>query len=342
MIGYCGLPGSGKSYGAVANVILNSIKSGRVVYTNLALKLDVIKQDYPDANIHLFTNEDVQQDDQFLINIEHGAVIVIDEAWRFWPSGLAVNRMSEAQKSFFTEHRHRVGKDGYTTEIVLITQDFAQVCIFVRSLISDTYRTVKMSNIGLGNKYRVDVYSGCVTGQNPPKSSRTRKLFGKYKPSVYKYYLSHTKNNTDFESGLESSPDKRNNFFKSGAFFMGIIGLLGMIFAFNYLISTFKSGDGIDYTKHNKDRKQQSEINSQKDSIEDNSTQELKPSTGVVRHTKSNNKTESPKWVLKSVVGHVAIIYSDSGVSRSISINNCELIDFEYFCTVDGEEVTRW
>src|SRR5690554_4502360 len=85
--------------------------------------------------------------------------------------------------------------------------------MFVRQLVEETYRAVKLTAIGQRNRYRVDVYMGAATGQRPGKP--IRQLYGKYKPEIYQYYKSHTRNKTDFAAGMEEKADDRANVLKS-------------------------------------------------------------------------------------------------------------------------------
>ncbi|GGY83555.1 zonular occludens toxin domain-containing protein [Marinobacter zhanjiangensis] len=215
IVGYSGLPGSGKSYGVVENVIIPSLEVGRHIITNIPLKLGRLADDYPDGKITVFNNQDAENDPQFFSLDKHpaGAIWIIDEAWRFWKSGMKATNIPQCQKEFFTEHRHAVGEDGRTNEIVLVTQDLAQLCAFVRQLVEETYRAVKLTAIGQRNKYRVDVYMGAATGQKP--GTPMRQLYGKYKPEIYQYYKSHTRNKTDFAAGMEEKADDRANILKS-------------------------------------------------------------------------------------------------------------------------------
>lgn len=133
---------------------------------------------------------------------------------------MKATNIPQCQKEFFTEHRHNVGPDGRTNEIVLVTQDLAQLCAFVRGLVEETYRAVKLTAIGQKNKYRVDVFMGAATGQKPGKPMR--QLYGSYKPEIYQYYKSHTRNKTDFAAGMEEKADDRANVLKHPLIKFGI------------------------------------------------------------------------------------------------------------------------
>lgn len=224
IVGYSGLPGSGKSYGVVQNVILPALESGRHVITNIPLKIGRLSDDYPKGKVTIFDNKTAECDEDFFNanNWPPGVIWVIDEAWRFWKSGMKATHIPQSQKEFFTEHRHFVGEDGRTNEIVLVTQDLGQMCAFVRDLVEETYRAVKLSAVGQKNRFRVDVYTGAATGQKPGKPMR--ELYGKYKPEVYQYYKSHTRNKTEFAAGMEEKADKRANVLRSPLIWAGIPG----------------------------------------------------------------------------------------------------------------------
>lgn len=220
IVAYVGLPGSGKSYGVVENVIIPALKDGRKIITNIPLKLGYLSEDFPKGSVIQFDSS-VSDDFWNLNNQPSGAVFIIDEAWRYWPSGLKASNMPETARQFFTEHRHVVGDDGRTNEIILVTQDLQQIAAFVRNLVEETYRARKLSAVGQRNKYRVDVYAGAAVGQKP-QGEPLRQLFGTYKKEIFRYYQSHTHNKTGYSSGMEEKPDKRANLFKS-AFFTVVV-----------------------------------------------------------------------------------------------------------------------
>ena len=222
IVGYSGLPGSGKSYGVVENVVIPALEAGRHIITNIPLKLGRLSDDYPQGKVTIFDNKEAEDDPTFFDLERHpaGVIWIIDEAWRFWKSGMKATNIPQCQKEFFTEHRHNVGEDGRTNEIVLVTQDLAQLCAFVRGLVEETYRAVKLTAIGQKNKYRVDVFMGAATGQKPGKPMR--QLYGSYKPEIYQYYKSHTRNKTDFAAGMEEKADDRANVLKHPLIKFGI------------------------------------------------------------------------------------------------------------------------
>lgn len=223
---YVGLPGHGKSYGVVANVILPALRQKRLVYTNIPMNEDHCLNQLGMAPVP-FSIDDLLKNPNWFTNVfTAGAVLVLDECWRLWPSGLKANNVREGDKTFLAEHRHMVGENGFSTEIYLVTQDLSQLAMFVRSLIESTIRMVKLTNLGLDKRFRVDMYSGCVTGSKPPVSKREREIHGgKFKQEIYDFYKSHTKSETGF-AGDETKTDKRFNIFKGFGIKLGLIFII--------------------------------------------------------------------------------------------------------------------
>lgn len=245
IVAYVGRTGSGKSYGVVENVIIPALKAGRHIVTNIPLKVGYLTDDFSKGKITQFDPKAPLEDSEFF-NPDNfaGCIVVIDEAWRYWSVGTKANKIPEMQKGFFTEHRHYVGEDGRTTEIVLVTQSLDQIANFVRELIEDTYRATKLSALGMSKSYKIDVFTGCQKGLSGGTPNRT--LQGTYKPEIFKYYKSHTKNKTDFAAGMEEKSDNRNNIFKS-KFFLIVIpaAILIIIFAIINLFSYFTVDENI-------------------------------------------------------------------------------------------------
>jgi zona occludens toxin len=230
---YVGLPGSGKSYGVVEYVVMAALADNRRIWTNIPLNLQTLSVAFPDApQPVVFKSEQITDDPEFFQQtFEAGATIIIDEAWRFWPAGLKPNNMLEGHKSFFAEHRHMVGADGESTEIIIVTQDLSQICTTIRNLTETTYRAVKLVAIGSNKKYRIDIYQGAVTGPNPPEKLRVRQLFGSYKPNIYQHYQSQTM--SDAKGHVkEKTADKRINILNSKWLLIGapvLVTLMGLM-----------------------------------------------------------------------------------------------------------------
>lgn len=226
IIAYVGLPGHGKSYGVVANVILPALRQKRLVYTNIPMNEEHCLNQLGMAPVPFTIDDLLKNPNWFTTVFTSGAVLVLDECWRLWPSGLKASNVREGDKTFLAEHRHMVGENGFSTEIYLVTQDLSQLAMFVRALVESTIRMVKLTNLGLDKRFRVDMYSGCVTGSKPPVSKREREIHGgKFKKEIYDFYKSHTKSETGF-AGDETKTDKRFNIFKGFGIKLGLVFII--------------------------------------------------------------------------------------------------------------------
>ncbi len=241
---YSGLPGHGKSYGVVKNVIIPSLEKKRTVYTNIPINNELSIERYGIQPVHFEIQDIIENENWFTEVFEAGSVLVLDEVWRLWPSGLKANQAREGDKSFLAEHRHMVGLNGSSTEIVLVTQDLSQIAMFARSLVETTYRVVKMNRIGINSMFTVYVYTGAVTGSSPPASKLENSVKGKFSKEIYSLYSSHTLSETGL-AGDESRTDNRFNILKSGRFVGGfaVVVCLGIFSIWG--VSTF-------FTSYNK------------------------------------------------------------------------------------------
>lgn len=228
---YTGLPGSGKSYGVIENVIVPALKKGRMVWTNIPVNEEAMAA-HAGSLPHPFSVDDIRSNPRWFQEVfPAGAVLVLDECWRVWPAGLKANNISEHHKSFLAEHRHLVGEDGFSTEIYLVTQDLAQVAAFARQLVDSTFRAQKLASVGLSKKFRVDIYDGAMAGPKPPKDKRIRQIYGTYKPEIFKLYKSHTMSETG-AAGDETASDGRKNIFRGAAAkLILVVIVLGSVFS---------------------------------------------------------------------------------------------------------------
>lgn len=224
---YAGLPGSGKSYGVVANVILPALKKGRDVWTNIPINAEAMIQE-AGKTVTQFNISDIEQDNRwFLETLPKGAICVLDEAWRLWPSGLKANNAIQEHKEYMAEIRHLVNDAGYSSQLCIVTQDLGQLAAFARQLIETTFIAYKLKVVGAKNSFRIDMYQGAVTGFSPPKRLQVNQEFGKYSNDIFKLYKSHTK--SDGGAGNEDSVDKRANVFNRMIFkFLPVIFILAI------------------------------------------------------------------------------------------------------------------
>lgn len=218
---YVGNPGAGKSHGVMKSVVLPALLEGRRVVHNMPI-LDEGVRALVGAAGELVAIPEGMTAAKFVawFRAEHmGALLVLDEAWRYWASGLKASNIPEAEKEFFAMHRHMVGMtpDGRTTDIAFVTQNLGQIASFIRDLVDQTFHYQKLGFVGASNRYRCDVYTGPVSGPKPPVSKRTNSFQGKYDPKVFKCYRSHTLSAAG-TAGVEKKVDDRGNILKSWKF----------------------------------------------------------------------------------------------------------------------------
>lgn len=211
---YTGLPGSGKSYNVVDKQILPALREGRTVVTNLALIESAVAEAIPGADLRTFDIDALRQDPALVEElVPPGAVFVVDELWKLWPAGVKTDKVPEVWKSFLAEHRHKVGEDGRSTQIVYVTQDLAQISAFARQLVEQTIHHTKLSHIGANKSFQWVSYQGSVTGAVPPDSRKIVSGLGRYRPEVFRFYKSHTMSETG-KAGDETAVDQRGNVWK--------------------------------------------------------------------------------------------------------------------------------
>lgn len=226
---YVGLPGSGKSYDVVANQILPALKAGRRVVTNIPLNMPELCAVVPAAAelLSSFPTEQVQSAPELIDQYaKPGCVLVLDEVWRLWPSGVQAKNVPEPFRKLLAEHRHMVDEHRNSMQIILVTQDLAQIGAFARQLVEMTFHHTKLSFVGAAGSYRIDVYNGPQSGPNPPKSSRLREIFGRYDAAIFKLYKSHTMSAAGEAGANEASVDARANVWKRPGIWVGLIGIV--------------------------------------------------------------------------------------------------------------------
>lgn len=210
--GYFGLPRSGKSYGVVEHVVIPSLQEGRHVITNIPLEGSTLVSVFGGQVTQL--PPDWHEDPTFADTIPKGAVLILDEVWRKWPAGQSVNKVPKNELALCKEHGHRVDSNGKAMRIVLVTQDPSDLASWTRKLIAVSFRMEKLDAIGLNKTYRVDIYKGCPTGENPPKRLLVRSAKGTYKPEIYQYYRTATDADVG-KVGDETVSDKRGSIWQS-------------------------------------------------------------------------------------------------------------------------------
>jgi zona occludens toxin len=229
IVAYVGLPRSGKSYSVVELQILPALKAGRTVVTNIPLivaEWDKLRAAGEiTGRLITFDNNEIKATPERILEYAiAGAVLVWDELQLVLPQGLTADKVPDCFKQLFSMHGHMVDAAGNSMQIVFVTQDLGNVAKFARGLVENTFVTTKLSFVGLGKTFRVDVYHGMVTGCTPNPKKALRQLGGRYRPDIYKLYKSHTLSESSTLGANETKLDSRANIFRRPVFIAGIVG----------------------------------------------------------------------------------------------------------------------
>lgn len=234
---YVGQMRSGKSYEVVSNVILNGLRDGRRVVSNIAgLNYDAMREllladGVPIENIGQlvcvaheevekpsFWRTDKDEAAGFNSFIQPGDLVALDEVWRFFKKRGDVEPRA---MNFMRMHGHMTHPTkGFICEIALISQLITDINENIRGVIQETYRMTKLTAVGSDKSYRVDIFSG----GSVQKSSFLRQLMRRYDPKFFPLYSSHSqKTGVD---AVEKNIDSRANILSGALFKIGLPLLL--------------------------------------------------------------------------------------------------------------------
>jgi len=351
---YVGKPGHGKSYGVIENVVIPAFKLGRHVITNIPLNGALIKAAYPDATFDQIDAAETAPE-AWLSRSKNGAVFVIDEAWRFWPSGVTVDQIPKAERSFFAEHRHRTNDAGHETDIVLVVQDLGFICAFVRQLVEVTYLVKKHWATGFNKRFKVVIYGGAVTGNRPPQDMIVRAIEGRYKPLIYEFYKSHTQSSSQSIAGKEVRVDGRGNVWRSKEVVFGAIAMLVAPFVAYYAWSGLADGFGGAKPEQTTTKPKPSKVDAPKPEIQPvvaapavAPTEPAPPAPAPAQRGDTDLQIAG-QWrvagvMLRSDGTGVAILRSSSATRRIAIEDHCRKVlpDLDLVCDVDGQRITYW
>ncbi|WP_285960736.1 zonular occludens toxin domain-containing protein [Pseudomonas tohonis] len=218
---YSGQPGAGKSYSVVAHVIIPALKKGRHVVTNIPLEDELLIEVFGGRITQL--QDDDLLDPELPEHIPNGCVAIIDECWERWPSGQRLSKAPPGDLHWLKKHRHRVDAEGNAMQVVLCSQNPADLAKWVRDLIRHTFFMNKLEDVGAENKFSIKIYKGCPTGENPPARYLIRTAYGNYDPDIYQYYKSATQSESN-DVGDEVAMDKRTSIWSSPTIWLQLIG----------------------------------------------------------------------------------------------------------------------
>lgn len=188
-----GRPGHGKSYSATDLAILPALQEGRAVYTNIPLRDEAIARDFPGAQVHYVKLDQEELNDPSFWEFSPGALVILDELWRVWPSGLKANRIPVHQLAFIKEHRHRTDDLGRWQDIVLVTQNLADIAAAIREMVETTVMCSQLQDMGATGWFIREYYTGPIKGcDGGPSEKMVNNERIKYEDKVYQYYVSNT------------------------------------------------------------------------------------------------------------------------------------------------------
>lgn len=179
---YEGVPGSGKSYYAVAEKFLPAVRKGRRIY----LYVDGLYLD----RLALFTGiplEELQQ--QITVwgdpldvltmhrSVEPQSLVVIDEAQTVFRS---LERVDKSLLRWLETHRH------YGVDVLVCCQDYKQMSCGVTRLVEATVKFRKLALVGLQRHSQAKVRG------NPEDQEIIRTFTFTYSPALYAYYSSYS------------------------------------------------------------------------------------------------------------------------------------------------------
>ncbi len=229
---YVGAMGHGKTYEVVSVVILNALRNGRRVVSNIAgLKQELfvaflteegvppeqigelvsISHEQPlEPNFWRTDNDEKLGIDAF---VQPGDLLALDEVWRFW-DGFKERGMPPRVKNFFRMHRQFVHPvSGLTCEIAFICQDINDIARSVCRVIEETYAMEKLTVIGAEDRYRVDVFRKTYVNRKP-----LRQLQRTYEAKYFPLYKSHSQAKEDGAGPREQNIDNRGNVLRGALF----------------------------------------------------------------------------------------------------------------------------
>jgi zona occludens toxin len=226
-----GLPRSGKSYEAMSRHIANALKAGRFVdayieginHEKIALALEM-PVEVVQGLLHTFTREQVPT---IYRHVRNNALVVIDEAQNFWPTGR--QRLDPQITQFITEHGHR-GLD-----ILIMGQVLSDVHKLWRGRVRTKVVFNKLDAVNLEKRYNAQTWLATA----PEKFKLVGNETGIYDEKWFGTYASHV----DDSIQTSNFKDDRANIFKNWKFRYGlpVAGILGVASA-GYLIYLFSGG----------------------------------------------------------------------------------------------------
>ncbi|WP_281718341.1 zonular occludens toxin domain-containing protein [Pandoraea apista] len=334
---YTGLMGSGKSYEVVSSVIVPAVLAGRRVVTNVdginaeaihAYCTDVKKADpttlgalIPISNADVlkagFFPDETRPDLDSLVKA--GDLVAIDEAWEFWSVS---HKISPEHMRFFRMHRHYVHPEtGVSCDVALMIQSITDLHRQLRSVIEVTFVTKKLKELGLGNRYRIEMFGG----GRLTKAARLGTTTTTYDKAIFPLYQSYAGG-----KGKERAIDSRQNMLRNPKLWMTAVLFVGCWTGVGVLLWRFFHP----------------ELATESSSTKVESDGSLPAPTNVRSDLVPRAPTLSDRWRVVgqySVTGKRYVVLSDNAgrlrIEPSSTFRNRGLATIG---EVDGQQVTAW
>ncbi|HGE8265732.1 TPA: zonular occludens toxin domain-containing protein [Aeromonas hydrophila] len=232
-----GMPRSGKSYESLVKHIIPALAKGRAVDAYLygldhekiaglaGIELDRCKE--------LLVELTTEQASECWKVCRDNALVVLDEAHKFWPSGR--KRPPEEMCNLVAEHGHR-GMD-----MLFMSQTFNSVHKVIQDRTNKKITFTKLDSVGMEKRYNWTAYQGTLgtRGSNTFVTfSKMDSGVGKYDEKFFGTYKSHV--SEEIQTG--NYKDERFNFFNKKSVKFGLPLVLLAFVGGIYYLSQFLSG----------------------------------------------------------------------------------------------------
>lgn len=233
-----GMPRSGKSYESMEKHIIPALAKGRAV--------DAYLYGLDHEKIAPLAGIDVERCKELLVEltteqasecwkyVRDNALVILDEAHKFWPSGR--KRPPEEMCNLVAEHGHR-GMD-----MLFMSQTFNSVHKVIQDRTNKKVTFTKLDAVGMEKKYNWTAYQGTLGtrgGSSFVTFSKMADGVGKYDPKFFGTYKSHI--NEDIQT--ENYKDQRFNLFNKKSIKYGLPLLAAACIYGIYYLTRFFSGE---------------------------------------------------------------------------------------------------
>ena len=203
-----GVPGSGKSYHAVAHKFLPWVRAGRRIYIyvdgiyldRLALFEGITLPQLEQQITVWWTKDEVLKG---LLQVEPGSAVILDEVQTIFRSK---EKHDPEILRWLETHRHR------GIDVVMMCQHAGQCTLGVIRLVEATTKFRRLDRFGLKGRYQAQVRG------NPEETEVIRMFTGRYEPKTYAYYSSYS-------AAAITESTRGGSILKSPTLIVGMIGL---------------------------------------------------------------------------------------------------------------------